>query len=170
MLIVMFIYSKHTPPLMYKRRHPPWRCCEAFHPLSWLSCWLFFFCFKTVSIHELSQDKLPRSTKVVSIWPMLLEKGRRSCYKLKLCHHLLLISKGAQIVTHLSCRAVVIHNFKIECCTFSIFCPNGLMRATAKVWRWVELSSMRLINIWPLSTFLMPLQGVCPVFKFQRSA
>lgn len=103
---------------------------KLFQPLSWLSCWLFFFCFKTVSIHELSQDKLPRSTKVVSIWPMLLEKGRRSCYKLKLCH-LLLISKGAQIVMHLSCWAVVIHNFKIECCTFSIFCPNGLMPATA---------------------------------------
>jgi len=63
-------------------------------------------------------------------WPILLEKGRRSCYKLKLCH-LLLISKGAQIVTHLSCWAVVIHNFKIECCTFIICCPNGLMPATA---------------------------------------
>jgi len=39
--------------------------------------------FKTVSIHELSQDKSPRSTKVESKWPVLLDKeGRRSCYKL----------------------------------------------------------------------------------------
>ena len=112
-----------TPPPTLKML---WSYFNLFHDWvvgyssSVLKLYQFMNCPKT------SHPDLPKLYQ----WPMLLEKGRRSCYKLKLCH-LLLISKGAQIVTHLSCWAVVIHNFKIECCTFSIFCPNGLMPATA---------------------------------------
>jgi len=168
LIFVMFIYSKHTPPLMYKRRHPPWRCCEAiFYPLSWLSCWLFFFCFKHCINRHVTQ--IYQSCIINGqCWKV---KGQRSCYKVKLCpNHLLLISKGAQIV--ISCWAVVIHNFKKLNVALLVFVVRMAWCVHLHKYGLVELSSMRLIKIWTLSsTFLMLiLQCVCPVFKFQRSA
>ena len=56
--------TSHTSAHVQMPPPHPEDAVKLFHPLSWLSCWLFFFCFK-VSMHDLSQDMSPRSTKVV---------------------------------------------------------------------------------------------------------
>lgn len=136
---------------------------KLFHPLSWLSCWLFFFCFKTVSIHELSQDESPRSTKVVSManvgksaedrvilncWivsppPLTNLKRRPNCYTS------LLLSRCYSFYSKLNVALLVFFVWMAWC-----------LRATAQWWGLVELSSMRLI-LTPLYLSHIALQTVC---------
>jgi len=97
---------------MYKRRHhPPWKCCEAISS-SFMIELLFFFCFKTVSIHELSQDKSPRSTKVVSKWPKCCSIKKAEDPVINLCHLLLIVKRRPNCYTFLAESRCYSYNFQ----------------------------------------------------------
>ena len=92
-------HLRRTPPLMYKCRHPTlkmlWSYFNLFHD------WVVGYSSSVLKYRCMICPKtcLPDLPKLCQR-PLLFKKGRRSCYKLKVCH-LLLISKGAQIVIHL---------------------------------------------------------------------
>lgn len=99
-------------------------------------------------------------------WPMLLEKGRRSCYKLKLCH-LLLISKGAQLL-HISLAEPLLFIISKLNVALLVFFVRMAWCLQLHLWLGrVEVNEADFDSSLPSHR----LQSVeCPVFKFQRSA
>ena len=125
-----------TPPLMYKRRHPPPRkCCEAISS-SFMIELLFFFCFKTVSIHELSQDKSPRSTKVVSKWPKCCSIKKAEDPVINLCHLLLIVKRRPNCYTFLAEPRCYSYNFQNWMLHFFYFLFRMARCLQLHLWQW----------------------------------
>jgi len=149
---------------MYKRRHPPWRCCEAEHFILFHHWVAGYSCLK-VSIHELSQDASPRSTKV--------EFGRYVFEKRPKWSRLNLNCLPTNLKRRPNCYTspdepllFIISKLNVALLVFFVWmtrCPQ------LQFWRGVELKSMRLINIWLLSSSMLISEFCAQFLNFKEA-